>query len=109
MTDPDEKKPNENDPQNDEQDKGESPNDNGAPENADPMNGVMELLKQMQESQKEMQSKLDRYQNLESLLIKSGAIVNDNSASNTEPDSDNDADAQDDWLNSINIDKLNFD
>lgn len=109
MPDPDEMKPNENDPQNDKQHKGESPNDNGAPENTDPMNGVMELLKQMQESQKEMQSKLDRYQNLESLLIKSGAIVNDNSASNAEPDSDNEPDAQDDWLNSINIDKLSFD
>lgn len=88
---------------------GESPNDNGAPEPTDPMGGVLDLLKQMQESQQEMQAKLDRYQNLESLLIKSGAIVNDNSATNSDNDSDNDSDAQDDWLNSINIDKLNFD
>lgn len=109
MADRDEDKQAGTEQQETEQKAGESPNDNGAPEPTDPMGGVLDLLKQMQESQQEMQAKLDRYQNLESLLIKSGAIVNDNSATNSVNDSDNDSDAQDDWLNSINIDKLNFD
>jgi hypothetical protein len=85
----------------------ESPDNTGAEDNEPKTNEVLELLKQMQEEQKQMQQKLDRYQNLESLLIKSGAIVNDDSNGSNDSNSDS-SDDDEDWLNSINIDKLNL-
>lgn len=105
---------NENDPNKDaengevqENNSEESPDNTGAEDNEPKTNEVLELLKQMQEEQKQMQQKLDRYQNLESLLIKSGAIVNDDSNGSNDSNIDS-SDDDEDWLNSINIDKLNL-
>lgn len=64
---------------------------------------ILEMLEKMQKQQDDFKAELNRFAESQALLVKSGYVVRE------EEDPENDpAEENDNWLDSIDIDKLNI-